>query len=108
VRPGVVPGTARGPAGPEGTLVIGFLVAGLVIGALARLIVPGRQTLGILATMGLGLVGSLIGGTIAWLLGTGSIWELNVLGFVLAVVASVLLVGAAEAVTGGRRRRAIR
>jgi uncharacterized membrane protein YeaQ/YmgE (transglycosylase-associated protein family) len=88
--------------------VIGFLVAGLVIGALARLIVPGRQTLGILATLGLGLVGSLIGGTIAWLLGTGSIWELNVLGFVLAVVASVLLVGSAEAITAGRRRRAIR
>jgi uncharacterized membrane protein YeaQ/YmgE (transglycosylase-associated protein family) len=84
--------------------VIGFLVAGLVIGALARLIVPGRQNLGILATMGLGVVGSLIGGIIATLLGTGSIWELNVLGFVLAVVASVLLVGTAEAVTGGRRR----
>ena len=88
--------------------MIGFLVAGLIIGALARLIVPGRQNLGILATMGLGAVGSLIGGTIAWLLHTGSIWELNFLGFVLAVVASVLLVGAAEAVTGGRRRRAIR
>jgi uncharacterized membrane protein YeaQ/YmgE (transglycosylase-associated protein family) len=84
--------------------VIGFLIAGLVIGALARLIVPGRQNLGILATMLLGAVGSIIGGTIAWLLGTGSIWELNVIGFVLAVVASVLLVGTAEAVTGGRRR----
>jgi len=84
--------------------VIGFLVAGLVIGALARLIVPGRQNLGILATMLLGAVGSIIGGTIAWLLGTGSIWELNIIGFVLAVVASVLLVGTAEALTGGRRR----
>lgn len=84
--------------------MIGFLVAGLVIGALARLIVPGRQNLGILATLLLGAVGSVIGGTIAWLLGTGSIWELNVLGFVLAIVASVLLVGTAEAVTGGRRR----
>jgi uncharacterized membrane protein YeaQ/YmgE (transglycosylase-associated protein family) len=88
--------------------MIGFLVAGLIIGALARLIMPGKQNLSILATLGLGLVGSLIGGTIAWLLGTGSIWELNVLGFVLAVVASVLLVGTAEAVTGGPRRRALR
>jgi uncharacterized membrane protein YeaQ/YmgE (transglycosylase-associated protein family) len=88
--------------------VIGFLIAGLIIGALARLIVPGRQRLGLLATLGLGLVGSLIGGTIAWLLGTGSIWELNVLGFVLAVVASVLLIGGAEAITGSSRRRAIR
>ena len=88
--------------------MIGFLVAGLIIGALARLIMPGKQNLSILATLGLGLVGSVIGGTIAWLLGTGSIWELNVLGFVLAVVASVLLVGTAEAVTGGSRRRALR
>jgi uncharacterized membrane protein YeaQ/YmgE (transglycosylase-associated protein family) len=80
--------------------MIGFLVAGLVIGALARLIKPGRQNLSILATLGLGLVGSLIGGLIAQLFGTGSIWELNVIGFVLAVVAAVLLVGTAEAVTG--------
>lgn len=83
--------------------MIGFLVAGLIIGALARLIKPGKQNLGILATLGLGLVGSLIGGTIAWLLGTGSIWELNVLGFVLAVIAAVLLIGSAEAVAGKNR-----
>ena len=85
--------------------MIGFLVAGLVIGALARLFKSGKQNLGILATLGLGLVGSLIGGTIAWLLGTGSIWELNVLGFVLAVVAAVLLVGTAEAVAGKDQAR---
>ena len=86
--------------------MIGFLVAGLVIGALARLIKPGRQNLGILATLGLGLVGSLIGGLIAQLLGTGSIWELNVLGFVLAVVAAVLLIGVAESIAPKRRTRA--
>ncbi len=80
--------------------MIGFLVAGLVIGALARLIKPGKQSLGILATLGLGLVGSLIGGLIAQAFGTGSIWELNVIGFVLAVVAAVLLIGVAEQVAG--------
>jgi len=48
-------------------------------------------------------VGSLIGGTIAWLIGTGSIWELNILGFVLAVVAAVLLVGTAEGMSGRNR-----
>jgi uncharacterized membrane protein YeaQ/YmgE (transglycosylase-associated protein family) len=86
--------------------VIGFLVAGLVIGALARLIVPGKQHLGILATLALGLVGSLIGGLIAQFFGTGDIWELNVLGFVLAVVAAVLLIGVAEGIAG--RGRAVR
>jgi uncharacterized membrane protein YeaQ/YmgE (transglycosylase-associated protein family) len=80
--------------------MIGFLVAGLIIGALARLIKPGKQNLGLLATLGLGLVGSLIGGVIAQFFGTGSIWELNILGFVLAVVAAVLLVGVAEGVAG--------
>jgi uncharacterized membrane protein YeaQ/YmgE (transglycosylase-associated protein family) len=83
--------------------MIGFLVAGLVIGALARLIKPGRQNLGILATLGLGLVGSLIGGSIAQFFGTGSIWELNVIGFVLAVVAAVLLIGVAESIAPKRR-----
>jgi uncharacterized membrane protein YeaQ/YmgE (transglycosylase-associated protein family) len=76
--------------------MIGSIVAGLVIGALARLIKPGKQNLSILMTLALGLVGSLIGGTIAWLVGTGSIWELDFLGFVLAVVAAVLLIGVAE------------
>ena len=86
--------------------MIGFLVAGLIIGALARLFKSGKQDLGILATLGLGAVGSLIGGTIAWLLGTGSIWELNILGFVLSVVAAVLLIGTAEQVVGKNRVRA--
>ena len=76
--------------------MIGSIVAGLVIGVLARLIKPGKQNLSILMTLALGLVGSLIGGTIAWLVGTGSIWELDFLGFILAVVAAVLLIGVAE------------
>ncbi len=75
-------------------------MAGLIIGALARLIKPGKQDLGLLATLGLGIVGSLIGGTIAWLIGTGSIWELDFLGFVLAVIAAVVLIGTAESVAG--------
>lgn len=83
--------------------MIGFLVAGLIIGALARLLKSGKQDLGILATLGLGVVGSLIGGTLAWLIGTGSIWELDFLGFVFSVIAALLLVGTAEAVAGKNR-----
>ncbi|MFB9905444.1 GlsB/YeaQ/YmgE family stress response membrane protein [Allokutzneria oryzae] len=78
--------------------MIGFIVAGLIIGALARLIKPGEQHLSVLATLLLGLVGSVIGGTIANLLGTGDIFELNVLGFIIAVIASVALIGVAEAI----------
>jgi uncharacterized membrane protein YeaQ/YmgE (transglycosylase-associated protein family) len=80
--------------------MIGFIVAGLMIGALARLIKPGKQNLGWIATLGLGLAGSVIGGTVANLLGTGDTFELNVLGFIVAVIAAVLLIGAAEGLTG--------
>ncbi|MDQ4029310.1 MAG: hypothetical protein M3214_14870 [Actinomycetota bacterium] len=80
--------------------MIGFIVAGLIIGALARLIKPGRQNLSILATLLLGLAGSVIGGLIANALGTGDIWELNFLGFVVAVIAAVLLIGVAEGIAG--------
>ncbi|MBJ7356563.1 MAG: GlsB/YeaQ/YmgE family stress response membrane protein [Nocardioides sp.] len=80
--------------------MIGFLVAGLIIGALARLFKPGRQNLSILMTLLLGVVGSVIGGVIASAIGTGDIMELNVIGFVVAVIAAVLLIGAAESLSG--------
>ena len=80
--------------------MIGFIVAGLIIGALARLFKPGKQNLSLLATLLLGLAGSVIGGVIANLVGTGDIFELNVFGFIVAVIASVLLVGVAETMSG--------
>ena len=84
--------------------MIGFIVAGLVIGALARLIKPGRQRLSLVATLLLGLAGSVIGGLVANLLGTGRIFELNILGFVVAVIAAIALIGTAESITAGRGR----
>jgi uncharacterized membrane protein YeaQ/YmgE (transglycosylase-associated protein family) len=83
--------------------MIGFIIAGLIIGALARLIKPGKQNLGVIATLLLGLVGSVIGGSIASLIGTGDIFELNVFGFIVSVIAAVLLIGVAETVAGRRR-----
>ena len=81
--------------------VIGFLVAGLVIGALARVLKPGRQNLGLLATLGLGVVGSLVGGVVAGFIGSGEITELDAVGFTAAVMSALLLVGVAEGLTGG-------
>jgi uncharacterized membrane protein YeaQ/YmgE (transglycosylase-associated protein family) len=80
--------------------MLGFIVFGLVVGALARLLKPGKQNLSILATLGLGLVGSIIGGIVASMLGTGSIWELDLIGSVVAIGAAVALVGTAESMTG--------
>lgn len=85
--------------------MLGFLVFGLVVGVIARLLVPGRQHLGIIATLLLGVVGSLVGGLVANALGTGDIWELNVLGAVVAIAAAVVLIVIGERVAGGRRRR---
>jgi uncharacterized membrane protein YeaQ/YmgE (transglycosylase-associated protein family) len=76
--------------------MIGFIVAGLVIGALARLLMPGRQRIGLLWTLLLGVAGSVIGGVIANALGTGSIWELNVVGFIVAVLSAIGLLAIAE------------
>ena len=76
--------------------MIGFIIAGIVIGFIARAILPGRQRLGLGMTLLLGVIGSVIGGTIANVLGTGSIFELNVLGFIAAVVVSVALLAVGE------------
>lgn len=83
--------------------MIGFIVAGLVIGALARLFKRGKQDLSLLMTLLLGLVGSVIGGTVANLLGTGDVFELNLIGFVVAVIAAVLLIGVFEGFSSSRR-----
>ena len=82
--------------------IIGFIVAGLVIGALARLLKPGRQKLSLVMTLVLGLVGSVIGGLVASFLGTGDIFELNILGFVVAVIAAIVLIGVAEGMASNK------
>lgn len=76
--------------------MIGFLIAGVIIGFIARAILPGRQRLSLGWTLLLGVIGSVIGGTAANVIGTGSIWELNIIGFVGAVIVSVVLLAAAE------------
>lgn len=72
--------------------MIGFIVFGLVVGAAARLLVPGRQRLGIGMTLLLGVVGSIVGGVVANVLGTGDIFELNIIGSVVAIATAVVLV----------------
>jgi len=76
--------------------LIGFLVFGLIVGALARLLLPGKQKIGLVLTLVLGVIGSVIGGLIANALGTGDVFELNILGSVVAVVIAVALLAAAE------------
>ena len=83
--------------------MFGFVVFGLVVGAVARLILPGRQHLSIVATLVIGVLGSVVGGVIANALGTGDILELNILGSIVAVIAAVVLIVVADRAGIGRR-----
>ncbi len=83
--------------------ILGFLIFGLFVGAVARLIKPGKQSLSIVATLLLGVVGSVIGGLIASAIGSGDIFELNIIGAIVAIIAAVLLIGVAEGVSGKKR-----
>ena len=84
--------------------ILGLIVVGAIIGVLARLILPGKQHISMVATVVLGIAGAVIGGLIAHALGWGEITELNVGGFLLALVASLLLVGVYAGSVGGRSR----
>lgn len=85
--------------------MIGFVVFGLVVGALARLLVPGRQHLSIVVTLVLGLIGSVVGGVVANALGTGDVFELNVLGSLVAIATAIVLIVVGERV-GALSKRA--
>ena len=76
--------------------MIGFIVFGLVVGMVARLLVPGRQHLSIGITVLLGVIGSVVGGVVANAIGTGDIMELNFLGSVVAIAAAVVLIVVGE------------
>jgi uncharacterized membrane protein YeaQ/YmgE (transglycosylase-associated protein family) len=84
--------------------MIGFIVFGLVVGVVARLLVPGRQHLSVGLTVLLGVIGSVVGGLVANALGTGDVMELNFLGSVIAIAAAVVLIVAGENVGVLRRR----
>ncbi len=85
--------------------ILGLILIGVVIGVLARLVLPGRQRVGVAMTVLLGICGALVGGIVASAIGTGDIFELNFIGTVVGVVAAVGLIGAADAAGIGDRRR---
>ena len=66
-------------------LLIYLAISGLVVGALARLALPGPDPMGILATIGLGLAGSLVGGLLA-----GLLW-VRAAGFIFSLLGAILL-----------------
>lgn len=70
-----------------------WMAFGLIAGAIARLLVPGRQPIGLLATMALGIIGSLVGGGLTWLV-TGDAmqpagWIMSIIGAVIVLLIAV-------------------
>ena len=91
--PGVIAlGTIRGVL----TLLFALIVSGLVIGALGRLAIPGRNPMGILMTIAVGIGGSLAGGLVVRFLG---------LGQGAAFIASVLCAAGLVYLVSGQQRR---
>jgi uncharacterized membrane protein YeaQ/YmgE (transglycosylase-associated protein family) len=66
-------------------LLIWLALSGLIVGALARLALPGPDPMGILATIGLGLAGSFVGGLVAY-----AIWN-RPAGFIFSVLAATAI-----------------
>jgi uncharacterized membrane protein YeaQ/YmgE (transglycosylase-associated protein family) len=91
---------------------LGWLVAGLIVGAVARLLIPGRQPIGCVLTAALGIVGALVGGALYNFIKFGSLagdegfnirtaWP----GWIFAILGGVIVMGLFVALTGRSRRR---
>ena len=90
------------------TVIVAWLLTGLIIGAVAHLLVPGRQRIGLVLTIGIGIVGALVGGFVtAALIGSGH----ALVTFVVALIVAALLIAAmtrggyGRRFSSGRRRR---
>jgi uncharacterized membrane protein YeaQ/YmgE (transglycosylase-associated protein family) len=69
--------------------MLSVVVSGLIVGGIARAVIPGHQQMGLGSTIGLGVLGSIVGGTIGGLIfrrGGG-----RFLGLILAVAAAAVL-----------------
>lgn len=70
---------------------LSWLLFGLLVGAIARLLLPGRQPIGLLATIGVGILGSFLGGFLGWAIHWGrepfspAGWLLSILGSIIAL-----------------------
>jgi uncharacterized membrane protein YeaQ/YmgE (transglycosylase-associated protein family) len=87
--------------------IIGWIVLGLIAGAIAKAIMPGDDPGGIIVTMLIGIVGAILGGFIASALDIGDLDEFFDIGtWIIAILGSLLLLGIYRMVAGrgGPRR----
>lgn len=86
--------------------IIGFIILGLIAGAIAKAILPGDDPGGIIVTMLIGVAGALIGGVIASALNIGDLGDFFDIGtWLIAIAGSLLLLVVYRMVTGRRTVR---
>jgi uncharacterized membrane protein YeaQ/YmgE (transglycosylase-associated protein family) len=70
---------------------ISWIIIGLIAGALAKWIMPGKDPGGLLVTIGLGVAGAFVGGFIGSLIGLGPVSGFNIGSLLLATGGAILL-----------------
>lgn len=83
--------------------ILGWIVFGLIAGFIARALVPGKDDIGILRTVLLGMVGSIIGGLVFGLLTVG-IRGFQPTGWIGSIIGAVIVLVIYNRVTGRKRR----
>lgn len=84
---------------------IGWIVLGLIAGAIAKAIMPGDDPGGIIVTMLIGIVGAIVGGLIASALDIGELGNFFDIGtWIIAILGALLLLGIYRVVVGNRGR----
>ena len=84
--------------------IIGAIIAGLIIGALARLVLPGKQNISVLVTIILGILGSLVGSWLVYQLGyNNSNGGFKIIPFLAGVVVAALLIVGYGMATGKKQ-----
>lgn len=92
--------------GSIGTIIV-LIIVGAIIGALARFFLPGKQSIGVIATIIVGIIGTLIGYWIAGELGVRETNGIDWIKWVICIIVSMILVAITAAIMG-RNDRAVR
>ena len=83
--------------------ILSALVVGMIVGALARLIMPGKQNIGVIMTIILGALGSFIGAWLTYQLGyqnSNGGWQ--IIPFLVGIIVAILLIAIYLGITGRR------